>query len=319
MPLKIGFIGAGEMANAVHYPSVKEYPNAELVAVCDIDSKTRTDTADRFGIRARYPDYKRMLTNEELDVVYVVTSPFQVKELISDCLRAGKHVFTEKPLGCSAEDAREMADLAIKHNCLTAVGYNRRFAAVFAEAKKRVEAVGPVNTMLAEFHKNMKENYEGNRISIMRSDIVHIVDALCSVGGQPIGAHSYVDELYGEGWLNNFNAIMRFRGGMVGVLTANRKAGNRYERFEMHAKGITAYIRPPDYVEIWEDGKKESTLIRGEELCGTKDFRITYGYKAETFHFLECVERKVDSEISFAKIVATQELAQRLEAGSKGA
>jgi len=315
MPLNVAFIGAGEMANAVHYPSVAKSKDAILVAVSDLDEKRRKETAAKYGIPAHYGDYKQMLEREKIDAVYVIMSPRFVRPIILDCLAAGKHVFTEKPLGVSAAEAREMAAAATKNKLTTAVAFNRRFSAVLAEAMRLVEARGPINTVMAEFHKDMKENYENNKVSIIRTDIVHVIDILSWVGGEVARCQSCVDRLQGEDWLNNANALIRFKRGAVGILSANRKNGNRYERFEFHGKGISAYVRAPDMAEIFETGKKEPRILKGADLCGTDEFRITYGYDAETRHFLESVAQGQDCENNFAAAVRSMELAELIEAG----
>jgi len=315
MTINVAFIGAGDMANAVHYPSVAKSPNAKLVAVADLDQKRCAQTADKFGIKGRYADYKQMFEMERIDAVYVIMSPRFVKPIILDCLNAGKHVFTEKPLGVSAADAREMAALAVKHKRATAVGFNRRFSAVLAEARKRVEAKGPINTVMAEFHKDMKENYEFNKVSIVRTDVIHVIDVLSWVGGEVSEVRSCADKLNQEDWINNANALMRFKNGAVGMLSANRKNGNRYERFELHGYGISAYVRAPELAEIYETGVKDPTILKGPELCGTDEFRVVYGYEAETRHFLESIAQGRDCENSFSAAVRSYELAEKIESG----
>jgi predicted dehydrogenase len=315
MTIHVAFIGAGDMANAVHYPSVAKHPNAKLVAVCDLDERRREETASKYGIAGKYSDYRQMFEHEKIDAVYVIMSPRFVRQIILDCLAAGKHVFTEKPLGVSAAEARELASAAEKHRRITAVAFNRRHSAVLVEARRLVEQNGPINTVMAEFHKNMKENYEQNKVSIIRSDVIHVIDVMNWIGGEVAGCHSYVDRLQGEDWLNNFNAIVRFKRGAVGVLSANRKNGNRYERFEFHGNGISAYVRAPEMAEIYESGKKEPKILKGAELCGTDEFRVVYGYDAETKHFIECVASGKDCENNFTSAVRSAELAERIEAG----
>ncbi|MCW8133392.1 MAG: Gfo/Idh/MocA family oxidoreductase [Planctomycetota bacterium] len=316
MTIHVAFIGAGEMANAVHYPSVARMPNVKMTAVCDLDAARAVATADRYGIPGRYSDYRQMFECEKVDAVYVIMSPRFVRPIVMDCLAAGKHVFTEKPLGMSAAEAREMAGRAAEMKRVTAVGFNRRFSPVLAEAHRRVAARGPLTTVLAEFHKDMKENYEQNKISIVRSDMIHVLDVLAWAGGEVAAVQSCSDRLNGEDWINSAHALLRFRGGCVGLFSANRKNGNRYERFEFHGNGISAYVRAPETAEIYETGRKEPEILRGAELCGTDEFRVTYGYEAETRHFLACVAEGRACANSFEAAVGSYELAERIEQGS---
>src|SRR5712692_8567166 len=153
--VKIGFIGAGGMANHVHYPSVAEDPRAELAAICDLDEGKLNRTADKYGVAARYTDYHRMLEREPLDAVYVIMPPMPLHQIVMDCLAAGKHVFTEKPPGTRSEETCAWAAEAERHGLKTMVGFNRRYASVFEAAKQAVEEISPVTMAMAEFHKDM--------------------------------------------------------------------------------------------------------------------------------------------------------------------
>src|SRR5579859_2979473 len=152
--LNVGFIGAGSLANRMHYPSVSEVRGARIAAICDLDQARLDQTADRYDVSQRYRDYHEMLANEALDAVYVIMPPMGLPQIVIDCLRAGKHVFMEKPPGVSTDACAAMLDVAERHGLKTMVGFNRRFAYVVAESKRRVEAVGHVTQAMAEFHKN---------------------------------------------------------------------------------------------------------------------------------------------------------------------
>lgn len=155
--VRIGFIGAGSMANAVHYPSIAELPEAQLVAICDLDESRLNSTADKYGVpkENRYTDYRRMLEREELDAVYVIMPPMGLMLIVLDCLCAGKHVFIEKPPGCNSDEAWAMAEEAERQKVKTCVGFNRRYAAVYRYAKAKVFEGGMPSLALAEFHKDM--------------------------------------------------------------------------------------------------------------------------------------------------------------------
>lgn len=108
--VRVGFIGAGNMANAVHYPSVADIPEAMLWAICDLNEERLHRTADKYAVpkERRYTDYRRMLEREPLDAIYVIMPPMGLCPIVLDCLKAGKHVFIEKPPGCNADEAWTM-------------------------------------------------------------------------------------------------------------------------------------------------------------------------------------------------------------------
>ena len=83
-----------------------------------------------------------MLAEVELDAVYCIGPPMMLMETVLPCLEAGKHVFTEKPLGMSAAEAEQFATAAADNNCLTMVGFNRRFAYVIDRCKELNSFIG---------------------------------------------------------------------------------------------------------------------------------------------------------------------------------
>ena len=72
--VRVGMIGAGGMANAVHYPSLASFEDVEIAAICDIDPERLRKTAERYEVEKRYADYRRMV-EEVLPRVGSVRAP----------------------------------------------------------------------------------------------------------------------------------------------------------------------------------------------------------------------------------------------------
>jgi predicted dehydrogenase len=313
--VKVGFIGAGNIANAWHYPSVAELAEvAEMAAVCDLDEERLNATADRYQVTARFTDLHEMLDTVDLDAVYCIGPPMMLMETVIPCLQAGRHVFTEKPLGMSADEAGQMAQAAAEHNCLTMVGFNRRFAHVIARCKQLVDERGGPTQVVAEFHKHMLGGPPYYDMSIVLMDVIHSVDLLRHLCGDPLQVVSSVRRRYND-WDNIFNALLVFDNNAVGLLTANRASGTRYERFEIHGRGIACYIRAPERAEVWTEDASEPIVLTGKELAGTDENRITYGYLAENEHFLTCVRDGLQPIANFADAARTMRLCETIEQG----
>src|SRR5438309_803297 len=313
--VRVGFIGAGGMANHVHYPSVAEDPRAELAAICDLDEAKLNRTAEKYGVAARYTDYRRMLEREPLDAVCVIMPPMPLHPIVMDCLAAGKHVLTEKPPGLRTEETRAWAAAAEQRGVKTMVAFNRRYSAVLEAAKRAVQETGRPSMAMAEFHKDMASEGPYYGVSILRTDIIHVVDALRDLCGDAKEVTAHVDHqcLQWKGSYNLFNALIRFENGASGILSAHRTSGNRYERFEYHGRDISTYVRAPEQAEIYRHGRPVE-LITGEGLTGSKDSRLTYGYKAENAHFVDCILEDRLPRTHFGDAVKTMELVDRIEA-----
>jgi virulence factor len=321
-PVRVAFIGAGALANRMHYPSVAEEQTAQLVAICDLDEERLLRTAGQYGVQAFYTDYRRMLEREGIDAVYVIMPAMTLSPIVLDCLAAGKHVFTEKPPGVRTEETAAWAEAAARYGLKSCVGFNRRYSAVYLAAKEAVLARGAPSMALAEFHKDMLRSGPYWDMPILRTDVIHVVDALRDMADEVAEVAAHTDHHYRrEGWENSFNlynALLRFENGASGILSANRASGNRYERFELHGCEVSTYTRAPERTEVWRSGEGE-TVLTGEELTGSDDPRITYGYRDETRHFLQCIREDRLPRTHFGDALRTMELVDRIEAAGRRA
>jgi predicted dehydrogenase len=305
----------------MHYPSVAEAEGAELAAICDLNEERLNRTADRYGVTARYTDYHRMFEREAIDAVCVIMPAMPLHPIVMDCLRAGKHVFTEKPPGVRTEETAAWAEEAARQGVKSCVAFNRRYSAVFQAAKSAVLERGEPSMAMAEFHKDMLKGGPYWDMSILRTDIIHVVDALRDLCGEVAEVAAHTDHYYvREGWdhsFNLYNALLRFENGASGILSANRTSGNRYERFEFHGREVSTYTRAPQRSEIWRAGEGE-TVLTDQELTGSTDPRITYGYRDETLHFLTCIQDDRLPRTHFGDAAKTMELVDRIEAAGRG-
>ncbi len=106
----VGIVGCGNIAEA-YAQNLVTYPQIELIGVTDIDSRRATELAAKFNCRA-YPSLDSMLADERIALVVNLTIHHAHKEVVAQCLEAGKHVHSEKPLALTYEDARGLVALA---------------------------------------------------------------------------------------------------------------------------------------------------------------------------------------------------------------
>ncbi len=142
--VRVGFVGAGRRATRAHYPSLAEMDDFDLVAIAELDPERLTAAADRFGISARHSDYRVMLDHDNLDAVYVIMPPHQMFDVAVASLRAGKHLMVDKPPGVTTYQTQALAWHAQAHDCLTMVGFNRRYIPLLNRCKALAEERGPL-------------------------------------------------------------------------------------------------------------------------------------------------------------------------------
>ena len=129
--LKIGIIGCGGIANGKHMPALKQLPNVEMVAFCDIIVERAEKAKVDYGTPDAkvYENYKELLLDESIDVIHVCTPNRSHSFITVDALDAGKHVMCEKPMAINSEEALKMIEAAKRNNKKLTIGYQSRYRA----------------------------------------------------------------------------------------------------------------------------------------------------------------------------------------------
>jgi predicted dehydrogenase len=144
--LRVGVIGLGEVAQVVHLPILESLPDRfEVAAICDISPTLRKLVGDRYGVDARYDDVERMVAEASLDCVLVLNSDEYHTHSVVAALDAGLHVLVEKPMCLSPREAEEIIAARDRSGRVVMVGYMRRFAPAFEEAKKKLPDLGRIS------------------------------------------------------------------------------------------------------------------------------------------------------------------------------
>ena len=140
--IRLGVIGANVSYGwtpRAHMPAIRNMPDFELAAVCTAHEETARESAETFGVPLAFHDHREMLRQADLDAVAVVVRVPAHHRLTMDALDAGKHVYTEWPLGANLQEAKEMADLARGKGVHTMVGLQTRCSPAFLTLKELID------------------------------------------------------------------------------------------------------------------------------------------------------------------------------------
>ena len=139
--LRAGIIGCGGIANGKHMPSIAKTGKADMVAFCDIVVERAEKAAKDYGTKDAkvYADYKKLLEDKTLDMVYVLTPNRSHSFITIDALESGKHVMCEKPMAKTSVEAKAMVDAAKKSGKLLTIGYQTRYFAQSQYIKKTID------------------------------------------------------------------------------------------------------------------------------------------------------------------------------------
>jgi predicted dehydrogenase len=199
---KIGFgvISASGMAQS-HMLAIRDNPNTELRAVCDIDEEKAQNAAVRFNVDKVYKNYKDLLKQSNIDAVVIVTPDQLHSEMTVAALEAGKHVLCEKPMALTSADCKKMAETADRHPDLKfMIGQICRYTPGFVAAKRLVEAgeIGELFYVESEYAHDYEDIFKhGNewRKDPLRHGYLgggcHAVDLVRWIAGDPIEVMAY--------------------------------------------------------------------------------------------------------------------------------
>jgi predicted dehydrogenase len=144
--LRVGVIGLGEVAQIIHLPVLQDLSDRyEVAAVCDISPGLLKRIGDRYAVDHRYAAAADMVAGEDLDCVFVLNSDEYHAECAIAALQRGMHVLVEKPMCLSPHEAAEIIRARDDADRVVMVGYMRRFAPAFVQARERIEAMGRIN------------------------------------------------------------------------------------------------------------------------------------------------------------------------------
>lgn len=151
--IKWGVIGCGGIADRRTIPGLVLADNAELVAVMDINMELAKKVGEKYNVSAVYDNIDDLLSNDEVEVVYIATPVFLHKEQSIAALKAGKHVLVEKPVGLTVAEGNEIAELAKSKNLKVSVGLMMRYHTYHQQIKELISSgkIGDIVSMRAQF------------------------------------------------------------------------------------------------------------------------------------------------------------------------
>ncbi|GBC95302.1 Inositol 2-dehydrogenase [bacterium HR16] len=156
-PVNIGFIGTGTQGQTLLQRLVR-IPGVRVVGVCDIYPPHLSRGLQMAGAQAMsYRDYRRLLERKDIDAVIIATPLHLHAPMTIDALQAGKHVFCEKTMAYSIEDARRMVQVSRETGKHLQIGHQRHYSPIYAHAREMMveqEVIGKLVHVRAWWHRN---------------------------------------------------------------------------------------------------------------------------------------------------------------------
>ncbi len=309
--VRVAMIGAGSMANAVHYPSLASFSDVEFAGICDLDPQRLRTTADKYAIERRYTDYRRMVEAVAPDAVYAIGPPQHMYDVWVWCLQHKLNLYIEKPMGITLHQARMLAYLAEKHDCITQVSFQRRACPLVVRLREECLKRGPIVHALCRFYKCQIGPYLEARDHMM-DDGVHAIDTLrWMCGGEVVAVHSITRRVQTPD-ANFFSALLEFDNGATGILLNSWSSGRRIFAVEMHAPGICAEAEHEGKGYLYADGDTRGTVYDTRTVAGSDENYVYGGFQAKNREFVDCLKSGAQPGSCFADAVKTMTVAETI-------
>lgn len=211
--LKAGVLGAGHLGK-IHLKLLQQSDKYELVGFYDADQKAAATIETDLG----YKSYESMdALIEACDMIDVVTPTIHHYDCAEKVIKAGKHLFIEKPITQTAQEAQAILKLARQYGVKGQVGHVERFNPAFMAVRDKIE-----NPMFIEAHRLAEFNPRGTDVPVVLDLMIHDIDAILSVVNSPVKQVSASGVSVISETPDIANARIEFENGCVANLTASR-------------------------------------------------------------------------------------------------
>lgn len=300
--IRIGMVGLGRMGRRHAENLALRVPGASVVAACSPVADELAWARDALGAPRTYTQYEELLADGDVDAVWIVTPNTLHPAQIIAALRAGKHVFCEKPLSLDLDECRQVEAEATKHPQLKVmIGFVRRFDASYQDAQSKI-AAGAIGKPFIVRSETCDMNdpsgffvrFAPTSGGIFIDMSVHDIDLARWLLGAPRPVRAFAagtiaihEGLAACGDVDNGLAMCEFEGGRIACFYASRTMAHGHET-------ATEIIGTGGRLTVGRDGRMSSVEISDQhgvrtETTPTFYERFADAFLREAMHFVDCV------------------------------
>ena len=267
--LKIGVFGVGHLGK-FHLNNWKEITGTELVGFYDPNDEVAKEVSDKYQL-PRFLDADVLI--DSCDAIDVVAPTNYHFELCEKAIKKGKHVFVEKPLANTMEEARQLVKLAAESGIKFQVGHVERFNPAFLAIKEM-----QLNPMFIEVHRLAQFNPRGTEVSVILDLMIHDIDIILSIVKSDVKSIS----ASGVGVMTETpdiaNVRIEFHNGCVANLTSSRISMKKMRKIRLFQKdsyiGIDFLNKKTEIIKLKEPKDSNVFAFDIETPTGKKTIAI---------------------------------------------
>ena len=267
--LKIGVFGTGHLGK-FHLNNWKEIEGVELVGFYDPNDAIAREVVEKYGLK-RYTNENELI--EACDAIDVVT-PTQFHFAVCEkAIKKSKHVFVEKPMAHTMEEAKNLVKLAQESKIKFQVGHVERFNPAFLAAKTL-----QLNPMFIEVHRLAQFNPRGTEVSVILDLMIHDIDVILSLVNSDVKHISASGVAVMTETPDIANVRIEFDNGCVANLTSSRISMKKMRKIRLFQKdayiGIDFLEKKTEVIKLKQPGDENVFSFDIETPNGVKTIAI---------------------------------------------
>jgi predicted dehydrogenase len=309
--LRIGVFGAGHLGK-FHLSNLKEIEDIELVGFYDPDPENTKAVAEKYGVKSFDSAEQLMDAIEAADIVAPTIKHF---ELCDMALRKGKHVFVEKPLANTMDEARTLVKLAKESNLVFQVGHVERFNPAFVALKDHT-----LQPMFIEVHRLAEFNPRGTDVSVILDLMIHDIDIILHMVKSNVNYISANGVAVMSDTPDIANVRIEFDNGCVANLTSSRISLKKMRKMRLFQKdayiGIDFLEKKTEIIQIDQPVDKDVFSFDIETNNGKKTIAISNpkvkdsnAIKSELEAFKNAIKNNTEPPVSILDGFSAMEVA----------
>ncbi len=267
--LKIAVFGTGHLGK-YHLNNWLEIPDVQLVGFFDPDDANAKNVEEKYQLK-RYTDAAELM--DACDAVDIVAPTIYHYQLCDAALRKGKHVFVEKPLANTMEEARMLVKLAKESNLKFQVGHVERFNPAFLAVKDQ-----HLQPMFIEVHRLAQFNPRGTDVSVILDLMIHDIDIILHLVKSNVSNISANGVAVMSDTPDIANVRIEFDNGCVANLTSSRISMKKMRKIRLFQKdayiGIDFLDKKTEIIRLNTPGDKNVFTFDIETNNGKKTIAI---------------------------------------------
>lgn len=300
---RIGVVGLGGIAQKAYLPILSQATDWTLQGGFSPNQARAQTVCESY----RFPCYSRLdALARDCDAVFVHSSTASHFAVVAELLKAGVHVYVDKPLAATLSEAEQLVELAARCGKTLMVGFNRRFAPLYIQLKTKMAQNAHQSASL-RFDKHRADSVGPQDFAFtLLDDYLHVVDTalwLADAQGEPIAGQVDVNSqqqlLYAE---------HQFLSGNTRITTSmHRRAGTQRESVQAVCDGACYQV---DDMRHWK--QEQASGISEQPIAGWQTTLAQRGFEGAVRHFIDCIHNQIVPQTSGEQALRAQRVIENL-------